>query len=55
MAKCGDCKWFFPLEDDPTRGDCVRRESDEQSEYWTAKPMGAEQSSEECAGYKSKG
>ncbi len=35
---CGDCKWFFPLEEDPNRGDCVQRESDGKSEYYTAKP-----------------
>jgi hypothetical protein len=39
---CKDCKWFFPLEEDPSRGDCVRREGDEKSEYYTAKPCNAD-------------
>lgn len=39
---CGECKWFFPTEEDPSRGDCVRRESDGKSSYYTAKPMNAD-------------
>ncbi len=54
MATCNDCKWFFPLEDDPSRGDCVRRESDGKSEYWTAKPRSAQEGGESCASFEAK-
>jgi len=49
---CGECRWFFPLEDDPATGDCVRRDSDEKSEYWTARPVSAERSSEDCRDFE---
>lgn len=49
---CADCKWFFPLEDDPSRGDCVRRESDGKSDYYTAKPHNA--NDPDCENYEKK-
>ena len=54
MASCSECKWFFPLDEDPARGDCVRRESDEKSAYYSAKPVSADRASEECKGFESK-
>jgi len=49
---CGECKWFFPLDEDPNRGDCVQREGDEKSEYYTAKPCGTEDAA--CEKYEKK-
>lgn len=49
---CGDCKWFFPVEEEPSKGDCVQREADIQSEYWTAKPVSADAA--ECEKFEGK-
>ena len=41
MAKCKECKSYFPLDDKASKGDCVRRESDAKQMYHTAKPTDA--------------
>jgi|YNPBryantNP2012_1023418.scaffolds.fasta_scaffold01109_4 benzylsuccinate synthase len=54
MANCADCKWFFPLEEDPGRGDCVQREDDGKSQYWTAKPVSADRPADQCASFQAR-
>lgn len=48
MPTCDDCKSFFPLPDDPLKGDCVTRERDERSEYWMSRPTEALRDVEDC-------
>ena len=55
MATCDECKSFFPLPEDPMKGDCVTREKDERCEYWMARPTEAMRDVEDCARYISKG
>ena len=54
MAVCEECKWFFPLEDDPTEGDCVTRVVDPRCAYWTARPKQAMDEAGGCSNYQSK-
>jgi benzylsuccinate synthase len=54
MPICEECKWFFPLEDDPTQGDCVTRVVDPRCAYWTAKPRKSEDNAEGCANFQTK-
>ena len=55
MATCEECKSFFPLEEDPLKGDCVTREDDGRSQYWMARPTEALMEVGECPRYISKG
>ena len=48
MATCDDCKSFFPLEEDPLKGDCVTREDDGRAQYWMSRPTEAFTEAQEC-------
>ena len=48
MPTCDDCKSFFPLEEDPLKGDCVTREDDGKVQYWMSRPTTAFQDAENC-------
>lgn len=54
MPACKECKWFFPLEDDPEKGDCIRRETDPKQSYWTAKPKKAADDASKCPDFETK-
>jgi len=55
MAACEECKSFFPLPDDPTKGDCVTREKDERCEYWMSRPTQSSMDVGDCPRYIGKG
>ena len=52
MPTCKECKKFFPLEDNPARGDCVRRVIDPRQAYYKAKPVDADQDAAKCAEFE---
>ncbi|MFZ5632963.1 MAG: benzylsuccinate synthase gamma subunit family protein [Bacillota bacterium] len=52
---CEKCKWFFPFEDDQTRGDCVNRVVDQRQGYWKAKPKDAGEDASKCPNFQVKG
>jgi hypothetical protein len=54
MPSCEECKGFFPLPDDPTRGDCVTREKDERCEYWQSRPTEAMMDVGDCPRFVSR-
>lgn len=48
MSKCKECANYYPLADGASRGDCVRRVTDERQSYNTAKPTIANRKSDDC-------
>jgi hypothetical protein len=52
---CKECKWFFPFEDDQSRGDCVTRVVDQRCGYWKAKPKDADDDVSKCSNFQVKG
>jgi benzylsuccinate synthase len=54
MATCSECKIFFPLEDEPTLGDCVQRVVDPRQAYYKAKPVEAEMDASKCSSFQKK-
>ena len=54
MAECNECKSFFPLEDDASTGDCVRRVVDPRQAYYQAKPVEADNDAASCASFQKK-
>jgi len=54
MPTCQECKNFFPLEEDPNKGDCVQRVVDPRQAYYTAQPVSAEQDASNCSSFQKK-
>jgi len=51
---CIECRKFFPLEDDPQKGDCVQRVIDPRQAYYQAKPVTADKESSSCPSFEKK-
>ncbi len=54
MTTCQECKSFFPLEETPEQGDCVRRVVDPRQAFYQAKPVNAEDDAGECDAFHKK-
>ncbi|MGW8320173.1 MAG: benzylsuccinate synthase gamma subunit family protein [Thermodesulfobacteriota bacterium] len=54
MAICSECSKFFPLNEEPDKGDCVRRVVDPRQAYHTAKPVDADQEADDCRDFQRK-
>ena len=54
MTTCNECKKFFPLEDDPQKGDCVQRVTDPRQAFYQAKPVQADKNASSCASFEKK-
>ena len=54
MTTCNECASFFPLEDDPSTGDCVQRVVDPRQAYYKAKPVEDETDASKCDQFKKK-
>ncbi|HWR68314.1 MAG TPA: benzylsuccinate synthase gamma subunit family protein [Desulfomonilia bacterium] len=54
MATCKECKKYFPLEDDPNKGDCVQRMIDPRQAYYQAKLVTAEKDAARCSSFEKK-
>lgn len=54
MATCNECKSYFPLEDDKSTGDCVRRVVDPRQAYYQAKPVKADGDASTCDSFHKK-
>lgn len=52
MPSCKECKKFFPLEQDPKRGDCVQRVIDPRQAYYQAKPVSADRDAAKCSSFE---
>ena len=54
MTTCNECKNFFPLEDDPSQGDCVQRVVDPRQAYYKAKPVVSDNEASKCDQFNKK-
>ncbi|MCP4750837.1 MAG: benzylsuccinate synthase gamma subunit family protein [Proteobacteria bacterium] len=54
MPVCNLCRSFFPIEENPERGDCVRREVDPRQAYYTARELDAGADASNCANFQKK-
>ncbi|ACL03891.1 Alkylsuccinate synthase (II), putative gamma subunit (AssC2) [Desulfatibacillum aliphaticivorans] len=52
MSTCSDCKSFFPREDEPGKGDCVRRVVDPRQAYYTTRPKNPEDDASGCGEFQ---
>ena len=54
MPMCQECKNFFPIEENPDRGDCVLKEVDPRQAYHKAREVDAEMDASQCASFQKK-
>jgi benzylsuccinate synthase len=54
MPFCKECKKFFSVKEDPTKGDCVQRIVDPRQAYYKAKPVGADKDASSCSSFEKK-
>lgn len=54
MPTCQECQSFFPVEEEPEKGDCVRREVDPRQSYYTSRIVEAEMDAGDCDSFQKK-
>ncbi|MCU0600032.1 MAG: benzylsuccinate synthase gamma subunit family protein [Desulfobacterales bacterium] len=54
MTTCKECKSFFPLENDQTKGDCVQRVKDPRQAYYQSRPAKADDDAGACGSFQKK-
>jgi benzylsuccinate synthase len=54
MPTCNECKNYFPINEDPKKGDCVERVVDPRQAYYKAKPVPADQDAAKCSSFQKK-
>jgi len=54
MPTCNECKNYFPINEDPKKGDCVERVVDPRQAYYKAKPVPADQDATKCSSFQKK-
>lgn len=54
MPTCEECKNYFPIEDEPRKGDCVERVVDPRQAYYKAKPVNADDDATTCPSFQKK-
>ena len=54
MPFCKECKKFFPIKEDPKKGDCVQRVVDPRQGYYKAKPVGPDMDASACSSFEKK-
>lgn len=54
MTTCKNCKSFFPLENNPEKGDCVQRAVDPRQAYFKSKPVNAADNAASCSSFQKK-
>jgi benzylsuccinate synthase len=47
-STCKECKQFFPMQENPGKGDCVQRVVDPRQAYYKAKPVDADRQAGDC-------
>ena len=45
---CEGCKNFFPIEENPSRGDCVLRQTDARQSFYSAREVNADADASGC-------
>lgn len=54
MPLCNECKKFFPIKEDPQKGDCVQRVVDPRQGYYKTKPVVAGKDASSCGSFEKK-
>ena len=54
MPTCVECKSFFPIEEEPGKGDCVQKGVDARQTYFTARVVPAENDASTCDSFQKK-
>lgn len=54
MATCNECKQFFPMQENPEKGDCVQRVVDPRQAYYKSKPVDADLQAGDCPHFMKK-
>ncbi len=54
MPTCNECKSFFPIEDDPGRGDCVQKNVDARQTYYSARIVNTDNDASNCESFQKK-
>ncbi|MFO8048210.1 MAG: benzylsuccinate synthase gamma subunit family protein [Desulfosudaceae bacterium] len=54
MTTCEQCKCFFPMEENPETGDCVRRGQDARQSFYKTQPVTKDQDAAACSDFQKK-
>lgn len=54
MTTCQECKRFFPIPEEPKKGDCVERVVDPRQAYFKAKSVLGDNDATKCSSYEKK-
>ncbi len=54
MPQCKECKSFFPIEDEPGKGDCVQKCVDARQTYYSARPVAEDKDASQCQSFQKK-
>ncbi len=50
-TQCKECKSFFPMDENPEKGDCVQRVVDPRQAFHTARPVDAGRDASRCGNF----
>ncbi len=54
MPICNECQSFFPIEEQPEKGDCVQKCVDARQTYYSARVMPADNDAGKCESFQKK-
>ena len=54
MPTCSECKQFFQMDENPDKGECVRRVVDPRQAYYKAKSVDADKEAGGCPDFRRK-
>jgi hypothetical protein len=54
MPLCIECQSFFPIEDEPGRGDCVKKSVDARQTYYSARVVPQDKDAARCDSFQKK-
>ncbi|MFO7965589.1 MAG: benzylsuccinate synthase gamma subunit family protein [Desulfobacterales bacterium] len=54
MPTCKECKSFFPIEEEPGKGDCVQKCVDARQTYYSARVVSSEMDASLCDSFQKK-
>jgi len=52
VATCKDCKFYFEIEDDSSKGDCVTKVTDARQSYTRAKSVPNDGDASKCSTFQ---
>ena len=54
MPSCIECQSFFPIEEEPDRGDCVKKCVDARQTYYSARVVAQDNDAGRCDSFQKK-